>query len=148
MTGDDLPDENHVVHYVKPTLVRKDGKAGSDAFRLRKDEYGLSIHWLECFVGLAKPQQLDEVRRLSRLKIPKSGRFAELNVGTTKQHLKEQLSDIRFVHKPLNAISNHEADPSHSEIVGLPELDSPQGALIGDMIAKCVETMHLGLKES
>ncbi len=79
--------------------------------------------------------------------IRNNGRFAELNVGTTKQHLKEQLSDIRFVHKPLNAIGNHEADPSHSEILGLP--DFPDEELIGDLIAnECIEAIHPGLKES
>ena len=147
MTGDDLANKNHVVRYVKPSQFDEDEGVNGSAFQLRQNESGLSVHWMDYFEDLAKPQQLDEIRRLSRMEIRNNGRFAELNVGTTKQHLKEQLSDIRFVHKPLNAIGNHEADPSHSEILGLP--DFPDEELIGDLIAnECIEAIHPGLKES
>lgn len=137
MTGDDLPGDSHVVHYVKPTEVDEGGKVDGSAFRLRKGESGLSVHWLECFEGL-KPQQLDEVRRLSRLNRSRNGRFAELHVDRTKQYVGDQLVGVRFVRKPLAADEDYEADPSHSEIVGLPPRDSSLGALIGDMIAECV----------
>ena len=147
MTGDDLPNENHVVRYVKPSQFDEDEGVNGSAFQLRQNESGLSVHWLESFEDLAKPLQLDEIRRLSRLEIRKGGRFAELNVGRTKQHIKEELSDIRFVHKPLNAKGNYEPDPSHSEILGLP--DFPDEELIGDLIAnECIEAIHPGLKES
>lgn len=141
MTGDDLPGDSHVVRYAKPTLIDS-GKVNGAAFRLRESERGLSVHWLECFDGLAKPQQLDEVRRLCRLRISRKGQFAELNVDETKQHVREQLDGVRFVHKPLDVDDNYEADPSHSEIVGLPPWKSPLGALIGDMIAECVKDTH------
>ena len=147
MTGDDLPNENHVVRYVKPSQFDEDEGVNGSAFQLRQNESGLSVHWLESFEDLAKPLQLDEIRRLSRLEIRKGGRFAELNVGRTKQHIKEDLSDIRFVHKPLNAKGSYEPDPSHCEILGLP--DFPDEELIGDLIAnECIEAIHPGLKES
>lgn len=141
MTGDDLPGDSHVVHYVKPTEIGEGGKIDGSAFRLRKGESGLSVHWLECFEGL-KPQQLDEVRRLSRLNRNRNGRFAELHVNKTKQYVSDQIDGVRFVHKPLNADGNYEADPSHSEIIGLPPRDSSLDALIGDMIAECVEGIY------
>ena len=146
MTGDDLPNEDHVVRYVKPSQFDEDEGVNGSAFQLRQNEGGLSVHWLECFEDLVKPQQLDEVRRLSRLTISRNGRLAEVNVGRTKQHLEEQLSGIRFVHQPLNAEGDYEANPSHSEILGLP--DFPDEELIVDMIAECIEAIHPGLQET
>lgn len=49
MTGDDLPDGDHVVRYAKPSFVHPDGSIGVGAFRLRQDEGGLSVRWLEGF---------------------------------------------------------------------------------------------------
>ena len=74
-----------------------------------------------------------------------NGRFAELNVGATKRHVKDRLTAFRFVHSPENATDQYEADPSHSDIVGLPQGDSPEAALIGDMIAECIATVHPAL---
>ena len=144
MSGTDLLDESHVVRYIRPLQFDKDaGVVDGSAFRLRKGETGLSVHWLECFQEPSKLRQVDEVRRLSRLKISKNGRFAELGVGGTKRHVR-----VRFVHKPLHATNNYEADPSHSEILGLPDLNSPQSALVGDIIAECIKTIHPGLKDN
>ena len=141
MNGNNLPDDAHVVRYVKPTSRHEDGSVDGSAFRLRPGDNGLSVNWLECFVNLAKAQQLDEVRRLSRLTMKRRGCLAELSVGATKQYYCE-LADLRFVHKPLAVENGYEADPSHSEIIGLPQGDSPQAALIGDLIAKCVQAIH------
>ena len=69
----------------------------------------------------------------------RNGRLAELNVGVAKQRVGPRLDTLRFVHAPLIAESGYEADPSHSEIIGLPSENSPQAALIGDMIAECIE---------
>ena len=146
MTGNDLPNEHHVVRYVKPTGIRTDGKVNGSEFCLRAhrpDDTGLSVHWLEYFGDLTKTQQLDEVRRLSRVKMRERGRLAELNVGATKQYVRSELESLRFIHTPLNADSDYdEADPSHSEITGLPSGDSPYAELIGDMIAECIKAMH------
>ena len=101
----------------------------------------LFIGW-SVLKNLAKPQQLDEVRRLSRLKRSRSGRFAELHVDRARRHVRERLDGVRFVHKPSDADGDYEADPSHSEIIGLPPKDSSLCALIGDMIAECVEDTY------
>ena len=142
MTGDDLPDDAHVVHYVRPTSVHEDGSIDGSGFRLRADEIGLSVNWLECFSDHTKVQQLAEVRRRSRLTMRRRGRLAELDVGITKQHVRHKVPSLRFVHKPLAADQRYEADPSHSEIEGLPPGDSPQAALIGDMVAECIQDVH------
>ena len=139
MTGDVLPDSAHVVHYVRPTSIFEDG---SIDIRLRSREPALSVHCLECFGDLPKEQQLAQVRRVSRLTLSKNGRLVEWQVGPTTQYLLDEAPSIRFVSKPLAADQNHEADPSHSEIEGLPPRDSPQADLLGDMIAQCIMARH------
>ena len=49
-----------------------------------------------------------------------------------------ELTALRFVRKPLDAENGYEADPSHSEITGLPQGDSPEAALI----AECIQAIH------
>lgn len=145
MTGMDLPDDNHVVRYAKPTSVRTDGKVDGSAFCLRKhrpDETGISVYWLECFRNSTKNEQLAEVRRLARLKMREGGRLAELNIGATKQYIRAIFEGLRFVHKPLAAEDDYESDPSHSEITGLPRGNSAEAELIGDMIAQSINAVH------
>ena len=150
MHANDLPDEANVVRYIKPTMVFEDGSVDGSEFCLRAhrpDDTGVSVNWLECFGALSEAEQLDEVRRLSRLDMRKSGRLAELNVGTTKHYIRNELDALRFIHTPLPAEGDYEADPSHSEIVGLPPGNSPEAALIGDMIAECIEAIHPAVEE-
>ncbi len=54
MKGDDLPADDQIVRYVKPSLIQDDGIADRSEFRLptnRLDESGLSVNWLQA-VGL------------------------------------------------------------------------------------------------
>ena len=145
MTGDDLPDDDHVVRYAKPTSVRTDGKVDGSAFRLRSnrpDDIGLSVNWLECFCECTKDEQLAAVRRLSRLQMRERGRLAEMNVGATKQYVRTELEGLRFIHTPLVAEGTYKADPSHSEIAGFPPGNSPRADLIGDMIAQSISAIY------
>ena len=144
MIGDDLPDEDHVVRYIKPTSVRDDGMVDGSAFCLRPhrpDDVRLSVHWLECFSSRTKNEQIAAVRQLSRLTLKERGRLAELNIGKTKRHVRAEQLTLRFVHMPLPAQDNYEADPSHTEIDGLPPGNSPHAELIGDMIAEAVSAI-------
>ena len=144
MKRDNLPAGDHIVRYVKPSMVREDGTADGSDFRLRParpDEAGLSVNWLEAFQP-DKTRQLSEVRRLFRLRPRPSGRFAEMNVGTVLSEVGRELDTLRIVHDPLEAESGFDADPSHAEIVGLPPGDSDQAMLVGDLIAECVIDMH------
>ena len=145
MTGDNLPGDNHVVRYAKPTSVRTDGKVDGSAFCLRAnrpDDTSLSVNWLECFPDHTKDEQLAEVRRLARLKMREGGSLAELNIGATKQHVRTVFDGLRFIHKPLAAEDEFEADPSHSEITGLSQGNSPESELIGDMIAQSINAVY------
>ena len=142
MNGCDLPDSDHVVRYAGFTDILDDGTLNCSAFQLRKEETGLSVNWMECFEDRAKEQQLEEIRPLIRLKRGRKGGLAELNVGKTREHLGNRLDQLRFISVPLPADEKFEADPSHSEIIGLPPKDSPESELIGDMIAECVIEIH------
>ena len=143
MISDQIPDEHHVVRYVKPTLVEDEVVDGS-AFVLRQDEATLSVNWLEAFEGDDQEHQLSEVRRLFRLQLARNGRFAKLNVGETKRHVLESAEEtgaaagIGIAAAPLNPIDEFEADPSHAEVTGLPPHDSDEALFIGDLIAECV----------
>lgn len=144
MKGDDLPAGDHIVRYVKPSMIGEDGTANGAEFCLRlnhPDETGLSVNWLEAFHA-HKAHQIAEVRRLCRLTVSVRGRFAELNIGTVREKVAGELTTLRIVHDPLEAEGDFELDPSHAEIIGLPSGDSDAAILIGDMIAECVIDMH------
>lgn len=147
MKGDDLPMGGQIVRYVKPSMIQEDGTPSGSDFRLRPnrpDEVGLSINWLED-IGSAKTNQLDNVRRASRLTLKSRGRFAEMNVGTVKLRVAKELDTLRIIHDPLEAEGKFEPDPSHAQIIGLPPGESDQALLVGDLIAECVVAMHPAL---
>ncbi len=146
MKGDDLPPGDHIVRYVRPGMIQESGDVDGSDFRLRParpDEKGLSVNWLEV-LGAGKDHQLSEVRRLcsSRLSLRRNGRFAEMNVGTVLRVVSEELDTPGIVHDPLEAEQGLEADPSHSEISGLPPGESDQAMLVGDLIAACVMNLY------
>lgn len=144
MKGDSLPRDDQIVRYVKPSMIQDDGAADGSGFHLRPnrpDETGLSVNWLEAF-DQGKDYQINEVRRLCRLRLNPNGRFAEMNVGTVMSRVAEELDSLRIIHDPLEAEKDFDADPSHAEIVGLPPGDSDHALLVGDLIAECVTAMH------
>ena len=144
MIDDELGPENHIVRYVKPSMILEDGTPYGVDFQLRPnrpDEIGLSVNWLEAF-GPGKEHQLAEVRRLCRLKLRPKGRFAEMNVGEVRRRVAEELDTLRIVHDPLEAEGAFEADPSLAQITGLPPHGSDQAMLVGALIAECVAAVH------
>ena len=141
MKGDNLPDDHHIVRYVKPSLVDDETVDGS-AFLLRPDENGLSVNWLEIFGGNDEHRQLSEVRQLLRLEPAKNGRFAKLNVGVTKRYVSESVEELEIeleiIENPQPPTDEFEADPSHAEVIGLPPGEDDRAMIIGDLIAECV----------
>lgn len=144
MKNNVIPPIANVVRYVKPTEILDDGSVDGSAFRLREHEEGLSVNWYGIFKHLNKDQQLDEVRRLSRINMRRSGYLGEINVGDTIRHVQEYVSLV-FVNKPLEATDDYEEDPSHSEIEELPKYDELNAAIVGDMIAECIIENHPAL---
>ncbi len=140
-----MPDDDRVVRYARPTDVLDDGSLNCSAFMLRDGESGLSINWLDYFRDQPKSQQLDEIRRLSRLTMRRNGRLAESNMWQTSEYVRRELEGLRFIHTPLDADTGYAPDPSHSEIRGLPTRYSPEAELIGYMIAECVSLCHIAI---
>ena len=139
-----LPGEANVVRYASPMRVDDFGNVGATAFTRRMGEDGLSVQWLEALPGQSTSEQLAEARSLSRVELKRDGRFAELNVEVTNQNLARENVMTSFVHSPLQATDQHEADESHSEISGLPPFEEKVRAeIIGNFIAKhCVSATH------
>ena len=142
MTGDELPDAAQVVRYVRPSHILENGRVAGRAFRLRVGEEGLSVNWLDYFARLSKPDQVREVRRLIRMSLSGNGRFAELNVGTVKQSVRAELPGLRFIHYPLPADGANVADPSHSQVSGLPPFSDLSSKVVGNLIARRVQGLH------
>ncbi len=145
MNGNDLPENDHIVRYVKPSNLEF-GKVNIAEFRLREErpeDKSVSVNWLEYYENLSKEEQLAEVRKVSRLKLRKNGKFAELNVGKIRRLLTEELPDLRIIHAPLDAEGKFLADPSHSEIIGFPSGNPEQADLLAQIIVqKCVCDLH------
>ena len=144
MNDTHLPNDSHVVRYVRPGLVDSKAIEGS-AFIRRDRDGGLSVNWLEAFgTDSGDESQLQHVRQLFRLKLSRNGRFAKLRVGDTKEFVSAGAEEaginlvLGMVNAPLPPEDKFEADPSHAEITGVPPPDSDEAIVIGDLIAECV----------
>ena len=147
MKGDQLPDDDHIVRYVKPSFILNETVTG-DAFELRNNQTGLSVNWLEIIKAVDSHSRLNEIRRISRLTLRRNGRFARLNVGDTIHRVLEHAIEIGIVETPLDATEDFEADYSHAEIQGLPITGSHESELIGDLIAKgVIYPLYQGLNQ-
>ena len=150
MTTVSLLEEHHVVRYIKPSFIRKDGTIDGGAFVLRKRDSGISVNWLEFFRDSDTSESVGRIRKLIRMELRKNGRFAKLSVGATKSHVFKEttkmgtVASLDFVKKPLSATAEYEADLSHAEIVGVPnefdsELVDDLAMFVGQSIARCVK---------
>ncbi len=148
MEGDQLPDADHVVRYVKPSFMLN-GKVTGDAFELRYNESSLSVNWLESIDDVDNNSRLKQLRSRFRLKLRKNGRFAQLNVGDTIRLVLEHALEISIVEAPLDSDDKDVAANSHAKILGLPPFGSHEAELIGDLIAKGVMyPLYPGLEPS
>jgi len=137
--GDSLPDPDSVLRYVRSKYYDRAAiMIDGNAFLSRPAEHGgPSFNWLECFEG--EPEaQIDAIRRLRRIKYEKHGRLARLNVGRTKAYLLGHSIDFVYDPLPEDAERGFSADPSRAYLAGAPEIDSPEGEAIGDLIVHCV----------
>lgn len=144
MTGTLIDANNHCLRYVKPSWVEDDVVDGS-AFRLRPEEKGLSVYWVE-FFQMEEAHHLVEIRKDCRLGIRPNGRFAEFRLRDVYERISSDCGEITCEHKPLPADDIHNEDRSHSELIGLPAFDDEISALVGDMVADCVKDLHLAVE--
>jgi hypothetical protein len=127
--GDDLPLNDHVIRYIKPRYVNA-GVMDANGFLCRPGEKASSVNWLEC-------ENIELIRKNSPLKYHKMGILAEVNVGFTKNYMKEQADlSLSFIYDPSS--HNH----SHSLIHGLPVISAHESELLSDLLNYCIVKLH------
>jgi hypothetical protein len=137
--GLSVPEADHVLRYIRPRHV-ENGVVNGEGFLARPGEDAPSVNWLEWFDPPIE-NQVAEVGSVTRLKYAKTGQLARLNVGHTTRYVRENDPNgltLSFVHDPLDADDDYPADPSHSLIHGFPVQDTPEAALVKDLIADCI----------
>ena len=137
-----IPDDDNVVRYLRPSQVDQ-GIVDAGGF-LRAGEDEPSVNWLEAFSGPIATQ-LDNVRRVARIKYAANGHLVQLPVGKTRDFVRRndpEGKEISFRSDPLPATELHPEDPSHALIVGIPDHRSAEAALVRDLLAKCVVQVH------
>ena len=143
MTCGNLPNHDHITHYVRPSKVLDDDSVDGSAFRENAlDDDGLSVNWLEYFACESESGRLHTVALKIQQDTSRNGRFAEMNVGEVVERLakRKHLSNVK--HDPQGARNGHGPDPSHSLIQGLPNQDPEEIKIVADAIADCVRAVH------
>jgi hypothetical protein len=140
--GDNLPDPDHALRYIRRKFVDLDDQINGSAFLGRPAEKhnGPSVNWMEAFPG-ELPTQIAEIRKVKRMKYEKRGRVAKLCVGQTREYLQENAAlGIDFIYDPLppDAETCKPADPSHAYMKGVPIEDSPEGERVRDLFVHCI----------
>ena len=108
MNGKDLPGNDHIVRYVKPSSLEF-GRVNIAEFQLREsrpEEKGVSVNWLEYYENLQKNNSWRKYVECLVLSCGKNGQFAELNVGRVREFLSEKVPGLRIIHVPLDARGN------------------------------------------
>jgi hypothetical protein len=136
-----VADDHHVLRYVGGSHIDQ-GIIGGGGFLRKPTEDYPSVNWLECFAA-PLGNQVEEVRSRKRISYKKTARLARLNVGRTRSHVSENSPDkleLSFVKDPLVAEPPKFEldDPSHALMEGPPTVDTPEGEMIGDLIAQTI----------
>ncbi len=111
-----VPDEDHIVRYVGWNQVAKDANDTvrgilAEAFRLRPDEDGLSVNWLERADADAEHKLKRTVELLTAgITVGKKSRVAVSNVFAFKTICAARNARVRIVHIP------EDGNEPHSEV--------------------------------
>jgi hypothetical protein len=144
--GDLVPNDENIVRYAPPSKVDNDTIDGS-AFVLRADDAGeLSVNVIGADPA-AHPAALENVRVASRLTLKANGRFAQLSVSDVRSLTVAEVAfdPLEVIYDPLAAEGGFPADPTHSEILNLPDVGSEFALLVGDLLALWVRRTHLAI---
>ena len=137
--GTPVPDPDHVLRYVGKKHV-DDGVANGSGFLARVGEDAPSVNWMECFL-LPVENQVAEVAARRRIRYEKRAQLVLLNVGQTRSYVAQNATvpvQLLFLHDPLDADDRFPEDPSHAIINDVPVINTPEGELIGDLLADCI----------
>jgi hypothetical protein len=137
--GSAVPDSHHVLRYISRKHVDPDkNEFTGSGFLARLGEGCPSVNWIECFAPPIE-NQLAGIRAEKRLKYEKRGKLARLNVRGTREYVvAEGATILAFLHDQEDATEKYPEHTSHCVIQGVPELNTPEGELIGDLLLDCV----------
>lgn len=141
----DVPLDESVVRYASPRHV-DGGRVLGGAFVARPNDPTISVNRPAVF-GNDAEQAMACIRELSRLKIKANGRYAEIPVEEIIRALSDvqELQALQVQEDALAATADFQADPSHAQIVGLPNDNGPLAELCGDIIAQKISRVHLAI---
>jgi hypothetical protein len=113
------------------------------AFVLRRNELTLSVNRPAVF-GRDVDAAMASIRKLCRLKVKPTGRYAEVPVEKIVEALSDvqELQALQVLEDALAATPEFGEDPSHALIDGLPNDDGPMAELCGDILAQRVSRIH------
>lgn len=133
MSGDQLPSEDHVARYCKPTWVDGDLPTVA-AFENHNDAPHISVNWLEFFGVVGREEQVAKVRQAFNFKsytLRRNGRFVVVNVGAATERVKDTIKKgISFLHLP------EDGDESHSGIFGYSSQDLAVALELRDLVSE------------
>src|SRR5262245_24193944 len=109
--GDELPDNDHVLRYVRSGHVDRTGRVEhvtTSAFLCRPDEIAASVNWMQCF-DPPVDNQCKCIREEKRLTYGRNDRLARLSIGQAKNYviteaeaaLGKDAALLGFEHDPL-----------------------------------------------
>jgi hypothetical protein len=136
VSGNIIPDNNHVSRYCKPTQI-VDNEIQASAFVLREIDEGLSVDWLEFLDCISHEEEINEVRSIYQSRFGKlraNAKIAVLNVGEIRTHVYEKTEDNRnlsILHLPFN-------NDTHSEIRNM----RPNYEFIAELIAEKIQVSY------
>ena len=143
MTCGNVPDCDHITHYVKRTKILDDDSVDGSAFRESAlDDDGLSVNWLEYFIDGNESERLYAVACKIQQETRHNGRFAEMKIRDVVRRLAARNHVSNVKHDPQGAKNGHGPDPSHCLIQGLPTHDPEEIKVVADAISDCVRTLH------
>ena len=128
MKGDPLPGEHHVLRYVGGSKIDGDTVAPAG---FKASSPTPSVNWLECVQGTVE-EQIERVRRLVRIQVKPTARFAQLNVDV----IRSLAPELDVLEDPLPAAEGYDAAPCHAEIVGIKD------EVVYSALAESVMALH------
>lgn len=132
-----LRKEHHVLRYCPRNTFEGDA-IGAQAFMPRKNEKGLSVNWIEYFLGNLCEQVKKTIKITAiKLRVHKKDKFALLNIEETKNSvlkLNNSKNLLQFKRSPCFIKRSPFIDWSHSEISGYSYQDLRIAACISQTI--------------
>jgi hypothetical protein len=135
MTGDPIPENNHIARLCRPKTLNPDRQITGASFLIeREGDKHLSVNWLECLNCSNRPDEIAAVQRIYRRKfksVPTNGKIAVLNVKEVRRKVFTESSDkrdIQVLHDP------EEIDESHSGIYNIRYMELEIAELIHQVV--------------